>query len=681
VASSAKTVSVTFTGDAASVDAALEQIAAKAEDTGAHVEVLGAQIDELGNKTAVVRVSADGAEAEAKLAELKAELASLDTSATLHVGVDDSEAAARLAAIKAHLDELQGRVAAARVSVDDADGQAQLSSIEAALGRVDKRVASPKIGTVGIAQSEADLHRLEGDLTNLENPRPPIPVHLDTAQAEQSSHLLLGSLLALSPAIAGFGGEAVAALMTIPTMLAPIPGNLQAIAAGVIRTGQEFKSASGDGGQLAMSINEMTTAFQAYLSSAEGQAEINAMVQAGDTFWAEMLRAIETAGQGVIAMGAAVGPVLDAFGVSAEHVAAKFESWASGGGAERFASWAMSNLPNVGHIIDELGGTIENIAKGLGFWANAWLPIVNAGADVLNFLTRLNPALTGIAGSLIGGALLWEKFGGSISGIIGAVSGGIQAIERIPGAIGGAIEWLTKLDAKLGGTGQAAEEMGGAVTGGSATAAGGLDALAGDSEAAAATTVGAEEEIAMGADGMATGVAAGATEAGAALDGLATEAVADAAIVDGAEAAMGLGTALGVGGAIVGGLAVAGLAAYGIYNNVTSGGDTYTPTDPSLYQPVTSPYGGSYGPGAGTPGLPGTGGIVPLDSGATLGGGGLAAQPSVTVHAPLNLSLSVPTIDGTLPASTVAQVKQIATDASAQHASQIVATAVGALGG
>lgn len=632
---------------------------------------VNAQLDEIATKLAALQamstdgimVRADTAEASAKLTDLilqnEAAAAALETPKT--VEITDADAQARLLSLRQQAAELTSWIYEMQVDVDDDAARVKLASLEAQILGVNAQLADlGSQDTQDLAQLEASLGGIEAQLDKLDG---------GASAAGDSTHALLGWMLALGPAAAAVGAMAGSALTVIPALIGGILPETQAIEVSFEQWEQSFKNILAQGNDVGIIAAQLDQASEAFEHSTTGAGEFGLAVQNDNQFFALLAQAVENVFQAITGVMAAAGPILDSIGVSVDNVTAKFDKWSQDGGVESFFDRVLQVTPEVKTLFDQLADTVEHLGGGFLTLAQFELPVLDVIAELINDVTSLLGPFGSLGTELVGGALLWGKYGDTLKGVWNTITG-------IPGDIQKLIGWLGNLGTANTQAGQAAEAQATTTTAANTEAATSTEAMAATTTTASTEIVAAEEAIGAGAQTEAAEVTSASTTVEADFAAQATAAETAATEAAAAEATIGAGEVAGAGAgaaadgagivgaagaadAATGGLAtpiiagavIGAAAGYGIAKgiNAIDGSDNPTVINEGV------PSGNSLTQGSGGPGgyVPGSGSTIqPIGSSA-------AAKPSITVHSAPSVTVVNQSTDGSLSATAQRQVESM----------------------
>lgn len=571
----------------------------------------------------VAQVTATSDQFDAVVGDVEASLDALTSTATeIRIDISDESLAdteAKIASVKAEMDALGeedpfasmgGSTGSTLDSLAD-----QIDAVSQRLGNMmvdlkyDVEDLDPKLQQISadmdkIAQSSDDIGAGGGGGGGFRQ------LGDDAEDANNDTHLLLTSLVALAPELTGIGGMALASLGPIADFALVGVTNLTALKGAATEVGTEFKDAT-SGGALVFDeqLQSMEQDITKFLSSSTGIEEIDQMVNNGNAAWADFEQAVEKVGEGIIAMGASSGPIVEDIGKAVDDVAAKFDNWASGTGFQNFLSWIEQTGPEIAQTLDNLGDTAEHLFEAFGFWTQIEAPVLEFLSGLLNELTDLSPVLTDVIAAVLAGTYVIHNWGSAISGA--------YDILRDTSAFEAIVTWLGTLGSWIMNDGEAWNAM--------STAMIAEDELMGESLYGAAA----------GETALATASAAASAAAGVEIP------IVAALDVEVGELDIETG---GAAGALIGGIgAIAKLASGGIVTSPTlavigeDGPEAVLPlSDMARSQQI----------------LGGTSAVAPISG----SGGGSAASGGVTINAPVTVTVSSAT--GTLSPDALAQLTQ-----------------------
>lgn len=428
-------------------------------------------------------VSLDDAEAETKLAELRAQLEELG-NANFGVDLSDTDAQLKLDALSAELDALGIERPTIHVDVDTAEATAELGALS-----LEADAASGADGTGG---GLAGLTEALDDL--------PGPLSGGTV-----------ALAALGTALIPIAGLAAGALSTLPAVLSGIAAGGAAIylafdglTTAIEGTATAFAALTKSGkalvtfirGTLEPQFDALKTRVQAtflpaleqaatalkplfgaigtaivkaatgigvfaehlasMLTQATTLANINTLFTAGAAFLAKMGTAAIVFLTTMIAIGAQATPILTAIGTAIIALVDDFAQWVTSGGFTKFVQWVMANGASV--ATDLLGiatavarivvalapmgtfilGLIGYIATFISFWTTAWSSAVSAIETAWTTIQVVIGAAWGWITTNVVGPLI-NFFTVTIPG---ALATALSFFESLPGEIGGALSSL-----------------------------------------------------------------------------------------------------------------------------------------------------------------------------------------------------------------------------------------------
>ena len=221
---------------------------------------------------------------------------------------------------------------------------------------------------------------------------------------------LTGALVGVAGGLAGLGAVGVLGII----------GAVQAIKQGT-QAGQEWsaglKTLKADMSALA------GTAASGLLSSFQrAVALINQAMPQLNNEVAGFARVLGTAGvsalQGAITALHVLNPLFMQGAVVVQDMASGFESWASGGGLQKFATYAQSVLPQVIGTVGDLAAAILHIAEATAPIGSAVLGALDGLANAINAIPV--PVLTAMAGAAIAGYTAFMAWKG-VTGVINSV--------------------------------------------------------------------------------------------------------------------------------------------------------------------------------------------------------------------------------------------------------------------
>ncbi|MCS5732382.1 hypothetical protein [Herbiconiux daphne] len=199
--------------------------------------------------------------------------------------------------------------------------------------------------------------------------------------------------------------------------LQSIKGNLQALAqTAAVTMLSSFRDVVRDTNSAMPMLNRQTAEFAGFLGRSGSNLFSGAL---------SSLRALE--------------PFLIRVGVYVEGLTAKFNAWTTNGGLQKFASYAISQLPTVEAMLGALGNTIMHILQALA-------PLGTVGLTVLTVLSQVIAAipvqvLTDLIAAATWGALAFKAWG-FIAPMLTSIATAMGAVEVATKLAQGPIGWI-----------------------------------------------------------------------------------------------------------------------------------------------------------------------------------------------------------------------------------------------
>lgn len=415
-------------------------------------ERLRAQLDRL-NPTLGVRLDIDDAHLRERLRVLSAE------HLTVHVGINIDAAAAQ-----ARLDALGDRTINVRARVSGegqvrrlADALTRLSATEAA---IDRRV-DVAVNLHGDQDAIRNINQLSRSLARIkliDNPlfvNIVVQIHGDREAiirlgqiaeagrlADRSVNgnvgggsaggmgLLLKTALALSPALIPLGAAFAAAGGAAVTSMAVAALAVKGVSAEIkngTELGKEFQRALNVGNN-DLKVLEQTAARGVLKPFESSMYQLHTLLPTVNAEVAKLAPLLgDAAGHIVVGLVGGLrnfGPLTNELATDVDHVAARFQAWATGPGGAVFARTLTDELHRVGPVLNDTGGALVKIvsalkplgdaeievfgqaAKGVGDVADAvGKTLGSAGAqaalkDLVGYAKELEPAFSGAAHAL-----------------------------------------------------------------------------------------------------------------------------------------------------------------------------------------------------------------------------------------------------------------------------------------
>lgn len=374
----------------AAVDAAAQAMGQSATTAGERVKRSANDVSAAQAKVAAANQAADVAYEKARIAQLRLSEAQESGRAKA-----SAMAAAELAASEAlgRLEKANMRATAAEVAL----GEAQQDAANAAL----KQAAAEEVA--------AKSNDRVADSAGRANARTQLIIAAVVGLTAVAAPLT-GALVGIAGGLAGLGAAGVLGII----------GAVQAVKQGT-QAGQEWsdglKTLKADMSALA------ATAATGMLSSFQrAVALINQAMPQLNNEVAGFTRVLGTAGvsamQGAITALHVLNPLFMQGAGVVQDMASGFESWASNGGLQKFATYAQSVLPQVIGTIGDLASAILHIAEATAPIGTAVLGALDGLANAINAIPV--PVLTAMAGAAIAGYTAFMLFKG-VTGVINSV--------------------------------------------------------------------------------------------------------------------------------------------------------------------------------------------------------------------------------------------------------------------
>jgi hypothetical protein len=408
----------------------------------------------LGSVDPTVRVGAETSGADSKLAATQAAASRLGSSSPkISIDVNAAAVAAKLAAVEAASRKLALATEATRLSylrLDQIQGKEGASALQVAAAHLaasraeeTEKNATDRLAAAKTALTAAQLAAASATDDEAASEEKAAATHKLSIQRWQ---LIAGAIAALIPLLAPLAGYAVGVAGALAGMGAAgalaIYGIVQAVKQATVVGAQYSAGLSSLKGYLdslgKTAANTMLVAFNNAISTIrQNLPDLNNQIR---TFSSILGTAGNSILNGVITALRILNPL---FVQSAQYVAqlaAGFESWTADGGLQRFANFALSQLPIVADTLGSLAQAALRIVE-------AFAPI---GTIVLQGLTLLGGAISAIplpvlldvaAGAAAGFAAF--KLWGLLAPILSAAAKAIGLVGLATELAAGPIGWIT----------------------------------------------------------------------------------------------------------------------------------------------------------------------------------------------------------------------------------------------
>lgn len=381
----------------AAVDAAAKAMGQSAATAGERVKRSATDVSAAQAKVAAANQAADVAYEKARIAQMR-----LSEAQEAGRAKASSLAAAELAVSEAlgRLEKANLRATAAETALEEAQQDAAKAALQQAAA---EEVAAKAIDNAGNAAGRANA-RTQLIIAAV--------VGLTAVAAP-----LTGALLGVAGGLAGLGAAGVLGII----------GVVQAIKQGT-QAGQEWsrglQTLKGDMSALAgTAAAGLLSSFQRAVALInQDMPQLNSEV-AG---FARILGSTAVSAlQGAITAMHVLNPLFMQGAGVVRDMASGFESWASNGGLQKFATYAQSVLPQVIDTVGNLSAAILHIAEATAPIGTAVLGVLDGLATAINAIPT--PALTVLAGAVIVVYTAFMLFKG-VTGVINGVKAAADAL-------------------------------------------------------------------------------------------------------------------------------------------------------------------------------------------------------------------------------------------------------------
>lgn len=377
--------------------AAMAAVEAASKAMGQSAATAGERVKRSANDVSAAQARVAAANQAADVAYEKARIAQMRLSEAQETG---RSKASTLAAAELALSEAMGRL-------DKANARATASEI--ALEQAQQEAANAALKQAAAEEVAAKGNDRVADSAGRANARTQLIIAAVVALTALAAPLT-GALVGVAGGLAGIGAAGVLGII----------GAVQAVKQGT-QAGQEWsaglKTLKADMSALA------GTAATGLLSSFQRSVALinQAMPQLNNEI-AGFTRVLGTAGvsalQGAITALHILNPLFMQGAGVVQDMASGFESWASGGGLQKFANYAQSVLPQVIGTVGDLAAAILHIAEATAPIGSAVLGALDGLANAINAIPV--PVLTAMAGAAIAGYTAFMLFKG-VTGVINSV--------------------------------------------------------------------------------------------------------------------------------------------------------------------------------------------------------------------------------------------------------------------
>lgn len=296
--------------------------------------------------------------------KLDAAVKALPTANDIKLGVNTDDATVSILAIRAELKDLSEQ----RIGIDisDADAMAKIAALKVQLATL--KTSSNNQIRVDASQAESALLALDKDLDTTKKKAEDTA---GNGSKSEGFGLLLTSILALGPAVIPVAGvlaaDLGAAALIAGSLALAVKGASAAMTAGT-KAGLEYsagiKTLGGDLDKLEQTAADAALpAFNQSINVAQGlMKQLNPEVaEFADVGGKDVVLALKGIADGFVTLH----PLFSQLGVDSEHLFADFDKYASGGGLAKFEAWVQANLPTVDHALEEVAQAVAHITAAI----------------------------------------------------------------------------------------------------------------------------------------------------------------------------------------------------------------------------------------------------------------------------------------------------------------------------
>lgn len=316
--------------------------------------------------------------------KLDAAVKALPTANDIKLGVNTDDATVSILAVRAELKDLSEQ----RIGIDisDADAMAKIAALKVQLATL--KTSSNNQIRVDASQAESALLALDKDLDTTKK-KAEDTAGKDKGQGFGlllTSILALGP--AVVPLAGVLVADLGAAALIAGSLALAVKGASAAMTAGT-KAGQEYsagiKTLGGDLDKLEQTAADAALpAFNQSINVAQGlMKQLNPEVaEFADVGGKDVVLALKGIADGFVTLH----PLFSQLGVDSEHLFADFDKYASGGGLAKFEAWVQANLPTVDHSLEEVAQAVAHITAAIAPMGITSLSTLGLVAKAINAL-------------------------------------------------------------------------------------------------------------------------------------------------------------------------------------------------------------------------------------------------------------------------------------------------------